>query len=160
MENYLKMTQLDKVYLAGVIDGRGSISIIQNKPKVTNKQINYSYNTVIEISSRSIELMEWLCERVGGNYYAFSTCERGSKYIKRKRYRWTINGKNVGVICEYIKPFLITKKRECEVMILMRSTFRNEIGCSTPVDQEAQNFRVLCWEEMLALNTIKLEREE
>lgn len=157
MENYLEMSSTDKIYLAGLIDGRGSFSIIQNRPKLTNKMVNYSYNTTIEISGRSIELMEWLQKHIGGNYYAFSTSQRGSKYIKRKRYRWTLGGKHIITICEYIRPFLIMKKRECEVMILMRNTFTESIGCSKEISQDKHDLRVLCWQEMLELNRIKLE---
>lgn len=107
-------------YLAGIIDGEGSIYIgnFSCNPKTGAKY----YQTNIEVTNGSKELIDFLIKVFGGlvNQY---TEKQTPKNSRKAYWRWIATGERVTHLAELILPFLTAKKRQCEIMIKMRSTY-------------------------------------
>lgn len=108
-------------YLAGIIDGEGSIYIgnFSCNPKTRAKY----YQTNIEVTNCDQSLMDWLLDTFGGRIYKY-TEKQTPKCHRRNYFRWIMCGEGVTHICELILPFLICKKTQCEIMIKMRATYK------------------------------------
>lgn len=107
-------------YLAGIVDGEGSIYIGNFS---CNKKTGVPYyQTNIQVTNTDKALIDWLVEIFGG---LFSTRTRKQMDNKSRKqvYTWTASGDRVTHLCELILPYLIIKKRQCEIMIQMRATF-------------------------------------
>lgn len=109
-------------YLAGIIDGEGSIYIgaYSSNPKTKTPH----YQTNIEVTNTDKNLIDWLSQTFGGRT-AFYTAKQTPKNSRRAVYRWMASGERVTHLCELILPYLIVKKRQCEIMLQMRETFKH-----------------------------------
>jgi len=128
-------------YLAGIIDGEGSI-YVQKQIKKTGF---HAYNLRFQVMNTSKELIAWLQETFGGVIY-----ERKSKNPKWKdRYEWWLYHKKFDEIAPHILPFLIIKKKQLEIAIEFRKTFFH----NTPrVSEEIKCFRDDCISQISLLN--------
>lgn len=111
----------DIAYLAGIIDGEGSI-YIGNFSCNPITQLPY-YQTNIQVTNTDTDLIYWLQKTFGG-LVNNKTHEKTAR-PRKKAYVWTISGERLEHICELILPFSKgTKRKQVEVMIKMRATFR------------------------------------
>lgn len=107
-------------YLAGIIDGEGSI-YIGNFSCNPRTKVPY-YQTNIQVTNTDKELIDWLYAIFGG-LVSKRTARQHAENSRKQAYIWTASGERVTHLCELILPFLICKKRQCEIMIRMRKTF-------------------------------------
>lgn len=107
-------------YLAGIIDGEGSIYIGNfSSNKVTGAKY---YQTNIEVTNTDKNLIDWLVNIFGGRSYAY-TKSQTPKNSRKPVYRWIASGERVTHLCEIMMPYLVCKKRQAEIMIKMRKTY-------------------------------------
>ena len=97
-------------YLAGLVDGEGTIGFARNRPFMA------VYNT-------STSLMEWLQSTIGGNV---------GGHDKRGRvisYCWKVtSARNVYALCKTLESFLIIKgKRAREVMQYLEDRYGDKL---------------------------------
>jgi LAGLIDADG DNA endonuclease family protein len=107
-------------YLAGIIDGEGSIYIgnFRCHPKT---KVPY-YQTNIQVTNTDKPLIDWLYNTFGG-LVSKRTSKQHAKNSRKQAYIWTATGERVTHLCELILPYLIVKIRQCEIMLKMRATF-------------------------------------
>lgn len=112
-------------YLAGIIDGEGSIYIgnFSSNPKTGAKY----YQTNMEVTNCDKNLMDWLYNTFGGRIYKYNERQKPQN-SRQNYYRWIVTGNCLTHLCEILLPYLICKKRQCEIMIKMRSTFSGRGG--------------------------------
>lgn len=127
-------------YLAGLIDGAGCIYICHAKQgKYGN---GYQWHSMLKITSCDEELIIWLENTFGGS--------------KDSRYRWTskkkftrpvYNCQATGPMLDYImplvKPYLIIKKKQCDVMMRYRLTSKNIGRKRLPPEINEQRLQLL-----------------
>src|SRR6266403_465767 len=117
-------------YMAGIIDGEGSIYIgnFSSNPKTGSKY----YQTNIEVTNTDKPLMDWIADTFGGriNTYLLSQIPKNSR---RTYYRWIATGERVTHLAEILLPYLIAKKRQAEIMIKMRETYKSKTGVTRGV---------------------------
>jgi len=103
-----ELTEWEKGYLAGIIDGEGSISISDNGPQGT-------HGPRISVGSTSLKLIRWLNDKIcPAMYPVHSTNPLGKKCI----YIWETH--KTGIVRDFLKtllPFLIIKKKQAEAML-------------------------------------------
>lgn len=118
VEKDYTITQI--AYLAGIIDGEGSIYIgnFSHNPKTGAKY----YQTNMEVTNSDLGLMNWLHNTFGGRIYKY-TEKQTPKCHRCEYYRWIVTGNCLTHLCDLLLPYLICKKRQCEIMIKMRSTY-------------------------------------
>ena len=107
-------------YLAGIIDGEGSIYIgnFSCNPKT---KVPY-YQTNIQVTNTDKPLIDWLSDTFGG-LVSKRTAKQHASNSRKTAYMWTVSGDRVTHLSQLILPYLIVKTRQCEIMIKMRATF-------------------------------------
>jgi len=130
------------IYLAGIIDGEGSISIeIQNANKTCRKTDYYSIRLLVINTSKS--LMDWLIQEFGGSLY-----KRKLIPNQKQCYKWEIFSFNAALIIEQIQEFLIIKKRHAEILLEFLKTKPKD---KYFVSKEVQDKRRLLYQELKQL---------
>lgn len=148
-------------YLAGIIDGEGSIYIgnFSKNPKTGTLH----YQTNMEVTNTDENLIKWLIYTFGGrfNRYTFKQTPVNSR---RPVFRWIASGELLTHLCHLLLPYLIIKKRQCEIMIEMRKTFKGtgavkgKSGCQA-VSEEILMIRKSLFDEMRSLHCRNYNKE-
>ena len=103
------LSETDKAYLAGIIDGEGCITINRYIKKGTAPV----YRPFVEIANTSPALKKWLDERFPERIY----WRTGIRHGWRDIYRWTLSGnRQVMVFCREIAPYLVIKREQAELV--------------------------------------------
>lgn len=146
-----KYNPADLAYMAGVVDGEGCFFMCVLPKKEGDGYKNEHYRGLLKISNTCKNLIDWLNETFSGTSSA--TCRSTStKRFTRDIYDWIATGDRLLDICEQIHPYLLLKKRHCEIMINFRNTYTEQIG-SHKVSQEHLAIRKTCLEEIRKLNS-------
>ena len=97
----------DLAYIAGIFDGEGCIrlSVNKNGPQIT-----------VYISNNNLELLEWLKTTIGAGSIQLSRKAEPEKNHKAN-YRYTIASKLAVSLCKLIRPFLIVKASQVDVIL-------------------------------------------
>lgn len=147
-------------YLAGIIDGEGTIYI----GRVTRKRkcgIKVHYQTVMQVSNTDKCLIEWLKEHFGGTMSQYTPGQL-PKNSRMHVYSWKITHE-LENICNAILPYLVTKKKQAEIMIKMRSTYdpifsdRKKISKALPA--ETMELRERLCQELKSLHIRNLKNK-
>lgn len=112
--------QTEIAYLAGIIDGEGSIYIGNFSCNPISK-LPY-YQTNIQVTNTDKNLIDWLYNTFGGLVNK-KTKQQMPKNSRKQAYTWTATGERLTHLCEIIMPYLICKKRQAEIMLKMRATY-------------------------------------
>lgn len=117
------LTETDKAWLAGLIDGEGSIniSVAYNKHHKFSKN-HYALNLEISLTHLpTLEKVKTLCG-VG------SLTEHKDKRKHRPYWLWMARSNQALMILELIHPYLVTKKASAEIAIAFQSRRRRNRG--------------------------------
>jgi hypothetical protein len=141
-------------YLAGIIDGEGSIYIgnFSSNPKTGTLH----YQTNIEVTNTDEKLVRWLIDTFGGRL-SYYTAKQTPKNSRKAVWRWIATGELLTHLCKGIHPYLLAKLPQCEIMLKMRETFKGtgaikgKSGCQ-PVSQEILAIRKQYFDQMRALH--------
>lgn len=145
------MTETELAYLAGIIDGEGCFFIGLFRTKATHDLLNY--HTYIKICNTDENLMKWLKEiaKTTNNQQ-----ERKTRISKKERtvFNSQITGQRLDDLLPKIYPFLIVKKRQCEIMMKMRSTFTPHRRLQKKeISKEIHDIRYQCYLELRSINS-------
>lgn len=125
-ENFPKNHTKEQIaYLAGIIDGEGCF-YAGKIPVQKNGKTVFHYHCSIKVDKTSYELIEYLSNTFGGNREYSWWKKKNPKY--KPVYAWYSTGLMLDYICDQIFPFLIVKKKQCELMINLRTTFKRNTG--------------------------------
>jgi len=114
------IVETDLAYLAGIMDGEGSIFIAKQKSKL---RTNPSYILRLSITSTDKPLCEWIMGKFGGHIiYDKKQSSRGTGY--KACYHWRIVGNKAKAILIGIQKYLIIKKEKAELAILFQDQKR------------------------------------
>lgn len=112
-------------YFAGIIDGEGSLYIGNfSKNSKTGKPY---FQTVIQVTNTEENLINWL-EKTFGGLKNKRTPKQHASNSRKQAYVWTATGNRLTHLCELILPYLTCKTRQCEILLEMRSTYRQTYG--------------------------------
>lgn len=122
------LTCTEAAYLAGIIDGEGSLTIVAQKDARTKK---YYFNPRIDIANTDTKLMNWLVNTLlVGSIYVQNRENEGHK----TRYCYSIAKNGVAWLIPQIKPYIKIKFEQLlalERFIELRDTGKltNELTC-------------------------------
>jgi hypothetical protein len=105
------LTEAERGYLAGIIDGEGTISFSRCMGNGKNRN---SYRLLLSVSNTDQRLILWLHERFGGTRFESRTSGKSPR--KRRLYGWTIITNKAIVMCREIAPYLVIKREQAEMM--------------------------------------------
>lgn len=109
----MSMTKEQCAYLAGLIDGEGTISISHNKT-----QSEGSYSMVMRIYNSDKRMCDWVYKVV--NIGGVSKCHRVKSWDNPKHkpiYHWHTSNNGMRKILPQIIPFLVIKKEIAEIVL-------------------------------------------
>ena len=135
-------------YLAGLIDGEGCLYI--GNVKQGKYGSGFQWHSLLRITSCDEELIIWLENTFGGSKdsrYRWTS----KKKFNRPVYNWQATGPMLDYILPLVKPYLIIKKKQCDVMLQYRHTSKN-IG-SKRLSPEVTEIRLKLLREMRNLNS-------
>lgn len=110
------MTETDKAYAAGIIDGEGCILI--QKRSIERKSPTYSLRVALGVTDECLCI--WMLRKFGGT--RIKNYNRGPNY--RRVYRWDLSGPRASEFLEKILPYLVIKVQQAQLGI----EFQNGIG--------------------------------
>lgn len=139
-------------YLAGIIDGEGTIAILKRR-KETRKTIvmrSDSYQLQVFVTNTNEDLMVWLLNTFGGSKSHHKGDKRNPN--SKRWFVWYVSGYNAIKILRKIEPYLIIKHKNAEVAFEFyeRCIKRSRHGVQKPkwlVDKSE-----MYYQEMKALN--------
>lgn len=135
-------------YLAGLIDGEGCLYI--GNVKQGKYGSGYQWHSLLRITSCDEELIIWLENTFGGSKdsrYRWTS----KKAFTRPVYNWQCAGEMLDYILPLVRPYLIIKAKQCDIMIQYRATSKN-IG-SKRLPEEVTLKRLSLLKQMRNLNS-------
>lgn len=114
-----KVTIADRAYLAGIIDGEGSIVVSKSTGKNGR---NTCYQPFISVSNTEKSLIDWLYSTFGGTVTKYTPSQM-AKNCRKQVFKWQVTGKNIDMICALIRPYSTIKVEQIDVMIRLRATY-------------------------------------
>lgn len=108
-------------YLAGIIDGEGTLFIgnYGNKDKIRGTGF---FQTIIAVTTTDKCLTDWLYENFGGWKSEYTPKQR-AKNCKGPVHSWKCTGDRLTHLCELMIPYLVIKKQQAMILLKMRSTY-------------------------------------
>ncbi len=104
------MTETDKAYIAGLIDGEGYISIFRHfHPK---RKIS-SYRVSVGITNTDRELILWLYSKLGGHFVD----GRNTRDNWKMRYDVIWYSRKARTVLDMVLPYLKSKKLKAEIVL-------------------------------------------
>jgi hypothetical protein len=114
VEPTVKPAKQDLAYMAGFLDGEGTIGIIKQRRTATEKhryKRKYCYYVYIQITNCSREALEWISERLGGRVVCWSRAHRKVVWSIRWSCRRALG------IAKLLRPWLIIKQPQCNLLV-------------------------------------------
>ena len=101
-------------YMAGIIDGEGSIGI--NRVKPPNPKWNYAYHARIGLGNTSYKVIKLFSDTFGGAIFSECVVFKGRKM--RPMHRWgKVGSPSTLVVLETLYPYLLIKKGQAKIVI-------------------------------------------
>jgi hypothetical protein len=108
------MTESDVAYLAGLIDGEGSIQYKQYmRQRKGQKKAYPTWSIRLEIAMTDKDVIEWCYETFNVGHWG----ERKVQPGKKRQWRWRVSHRDCLEICMAIWPHVKTKLHKVEQVI-------------------------------------------
>lgn len=114
----LKIPKTDLAYIAGIVDGEGSLYIYKKfagNPRALTKK---HFRCALKITNTDTRLIDWLKSRLGGTV---SGWQSGIPH-RKKVFHLNIEGPKLLDIIPAILPFMIIKRSQASYVIQMQET--------------------------------------
>ena len=106
------MEDTDLAYIAGLLDGEGTIGINKNVDKRNRKTPTIHYRLHIAIVNSDAGIIRWLNEIFPASHW-FCSDRRGQKPI----YRWYVYSRKAYEFLQMVSPYLKIKKAQADLAI-------------------------------------------
>lgn len=135
-------------YIAGIIDGEGSIGIVRTNVK-KEYGIRHGYSPSLCVVNTNLRLLEHLLTMTGFG----KIIPRKKRSKKHKQcYIWYLNTRELKQLLALVKDFLVIKKNQAELALNMfKLTSATKKGRSS-LTQEQKSLREVIYVEMKTLN--------
>jgi len=145
------MTEIEKAYISGIVDGEGNIAIAKYKEKPFKRNDRMRYRLFVAITNTNLNLISYLSEKIRSfNIY----------FLLKKRKR-NIKHKDIYVIqmmdfqaekfLKMINNYLLVKKEQAGIAFEFRKTFIKKWG-RTKVPKYLMEKREEYFQKMKELN--------
>ncbi len=143
------MDQKTAAYIAGIIDGEGSIGVMKFKPKLASGEKSVGYLEYLKVANTDYRLVAWLKDKTGvGCIYA----ESRKKANHRQVYTWHVSSLRFYELLKQVYPYLVIKREQANLIFLFRETRQQRYRQGVPKAVLAT--RDWYYEEMKRLHTV------
>ena len=109
-------------YLAGIIDGEGTIRVNRTTHRHYVGQ-DYQYDAAISVGMTNRNVIEILSKYLGAKMYIERVPEN-----RKQIYRWVVSGNRIiPKILKKILPYLIVKKKQAELVLMFCEGYKRGI---------------------------------
>lgn len=157
-------TQTELAYIAGIVDGEGTISLHGANRKV-RKTGSAFYYPFVQIANTNKELIDWLDNRIPISHKIYAYKRNPEK--QKPSYLIQIRGSYGVEFCKLVLPYLVCKKRQAEILLeywegaaAHNKSKRGYWNVNNPMPQEVAELRHKLYSECRKLNAkgpIKVE---
>jgi hypothetical protein len=139
-----ELSETDKAYLAGIMDGEGAIYI--SRKKDPTMKAGYGYRMVLGVANTDLPLMNWLVEATG-----LGTVKPRKRHSPKHKqaYDWYLWSIQAYQFLKAISPYLKQKKQRATIAMSFMEKHSTHKGYLTPEEANAQ---VAVYDEMKILN--------
>lgn len=142
------LTQTEAAWLAGFIDGEGSIQIKWQRAAKDRHMTSSVASISISQAEPRTEILYWLKDKFGGTVCSHDTNIRNPKH--NKAFRWSVTGQKAVLVGTLILPFLKLKQRHVELLLEHQATkLASHIGARKGMSPKS----VRVSDEIIALRT-------
>lgn len=110
----VKLTELQTAYLAGIVDGEGTISMTKERNLTGDRKLRFRVH--LTVRNTSMDLVGWLVAFVGGQVNP--TYPKSNRHKTSYRVWWP--EKSAELIVKAILPYLAVKKTQAELFLRYR----------------------------------------
>ena len=137
------MTETEKAYIAGFIDGEGSIGF-----RKTHSERGYYDTTVrLRVTQCSREVLDWIKIVTDiGSVRQWARCSNKHQ----SRFEWYCSGKNAIALLKLLYPYLLVKKPQASLVFRFEDTM---VGQGNLLSVEQKEKRMILREAMDSLMT-------
>ena len=136
-----KLTPTQRAYIAGIIDGEGTLSIVHQRGEESNR-----YAVTFRVCNTDKNLLDWMVKTTGiGKVTLLPVSKRSETWDRpniKPLYGWYINANSARWLLPQIKRYLIVKKEQAE--ITEEWLKRNYHHGSSITDEENKWKRTMC----------------
>lgn len=140
IEPKCEVSDPERAYLAGIIDGEGCVSATYHKS-------SQAWTCYVTISNTDYRLIEWLDER----WIATQCRMRPGTGGHKPTYGWTVTNARVYPVLVAALPFLVLKREQADLVMEWASLARPNVG-RRGYPQEIRDRRLELLERIRALN--------
>lgn len=134
----MNLSETDKAYLAGIIDGEGCITVWKSG-RYDNRVVT------VAVAMNDKQAVDLLYEAFGG--CLFHIKKQNPKW--NDSWRWAVKSRRAKVVLEALLPYLRVKTRQAEAALELISSFTHIGGRATVEQREKQ---ALLHSQISALN--------
>ena len=153
----LTLSETDKAYIAGFIDGEGSISIKRRNPKSEHPE---AWQLIIQISSLDKNVLKYISEKTGqGKIQKIKLSKYKGRENQRDIYKISINSRKAANLLKEIYPYLKIKHKQAKIAIEFQKLIRYDWprkGApkgTSHIPEENLEKRWALWDECRKLNS-------
>lgn len=110
------MKKIDLAYVAGIIDGEGTIGF--RKEKLASG--NLCYRMRVSVRHTNEWLIRWLCFAFGGSIVK----RKASKAVHKDTWQWCIQANQAAKFLRFIYPYLRLKRNQADVALKFQANKR------------------------------------
>lgn len=108
----------DLSYLAGIIDGEGTIGITELKPRYKpgdrkQRRKSTSHKPYVAVVMCDETIPTWIKGNFGGYLYNYP----GRKATHKSTWRWCMNNRPAAEFCSIVRPYLKLKKPQADLVV-------------------------------------------
>jgi len=136
-------TDTELAYLAGFIDGEGSIAIFNHQDKRSGRPC---YKMWLNVYNTDENVMGWIAFRFGGKV---TKVKRRTMHNKQQ-YSWNRSGRNAAEILKACLPYFKVKRQQAEIFIEVAATIRG--WGKRPVSADVLDLREIAAQRVRVIN--------
>ena len=143
------MNKEDVIYIAGLFDGDGCITIRMNRPTSTSKHKSTLFSLVVKVTMCDKKTIKYLHDAFKVGHFRKNT---GKEYNKSRSdaWSWTVMSRNALFVIKKLYPYLRTKKSEADVALEFEQVMNGRSGRAR-TNIELTNKRRLLYERLREL---------
>ena len=116
------MEEVEKAYLAGIIDGEGTVTLMRHHQNETPAPY-------VAISNNDLKLLHWVKKKIGAG--TITTKPRREQHHKDS-YTWCLRFDKAIAFLNSIKGYLIIKRRQADLIVKEYKSVTSRSGRYTP----------------------------
>ena len=122
------MNEVEKAYITGIVDGEGSIGLWRHHK-------NETHTPNVTVANNDLKLLHWIQSRVGGTIVS----KKKRQAHHHDSYAWSIRQDRAIRFLNDIKCYLITKRRQAELITEKYKSVTHRAGKYTPAMLKKKN---------------------